>query len=44
MVLPPFTPARSIFPTVGLLPMQEQGRIADGNREFDFTSKVCARI
>ena len=44
MVLPTFTPARRIFPAVGLLPVDKQRCITDGNRKFDFTSQVCARI
>ena len=44
MVLPTFTPARCIFPAVGLLPVQEKRCITDGNRKFNFTGQIGAGI
>ena len=44
MVLPAFTPARSIFPAVNMLPMQEQRGITNGNGKLNFTSKIRTRI
>ena len=44
MVLPAFAPARRILPAVGLLPVQKQRRITDGDGKLNFTSEICAGI
>lgn len=40
VVLPSFTPARSIFRAVGRLPVGKQNSISNGNRHFHFTGEI----
>ena len=40
MMLPAFTPAWSIIPAIGLLPVQEQRGVANRNRKLNLSSEV----